>query len=314
MRQQAGESHTHIVDSWGNLIGIMSGQGVASLGGFSYAQAAKGRVSNATSQAPSSKVTSGAATPATSMLPEIGGGNWADDVELSVGDKLPEAHEEAQESSKSVEVKSAVERAKFEEKAQNSSGVSSPDLAASATSNDDASSAQNGSSQTSWEEAKSQASETPQLTEGSWIAARAARVDMRQSDDKKKSDTPSKGKKSRGEKAEKPEKVEAAPPPKPVVLYEAPAPTVNPWAKRAVETKAKAPPAQPSPPKAATNAPTAPANNQKENQRPRADAKKKANLLGGTQNEAASLTSDSKKANSISGKRPSSQDNTISLS
>lgn len=274
----------------------MSGQGVASPGGFSYAQAAKGRASNAASQAPSSKVTSGAATPATGMLSDIGGGNWADDVELSVGDKQPEAHEEAPESSRPVEVKSAVERAKSEEKAQNSSGVSSPDLAASATSNDDASSAQNGSSQTSWE-AKSQASETPQSTEGSWIAARAARADMQQSSDKKKSDTPSKGKKGKGEKADKSEKTEAAPaPPKPVVLYEAPAPTVNPWAKRAEETKAKAPHAQPSPPKAAINAPTGPANNLKENQRPRADAKKKP------QSEAAPATNDSKKASSIQGK------------
>lgn len=293
-------------------MGIMSGQGVASPGGFSYAQAAKGRVSNATSQAPSSKVTSGAATPATGMLSDIGGGNWADDVELSVGDKLPETHEELTERSKPVEVKGAVERAKSEEKAQNSSGVSSPDLAASATSNDDASSAQNGSSQTSWE-AKSQASETPQSGEGSWIAARAARADMQQISGNKKSDTPSKGKKNRGDKAEKTEKVEA-PPPKPVVLTEAPAPTVNPWAKRAEETKAKAPAAQPSPPKPATSAPTGPANNLKENQRPRADAKKKAASVGGASNEAVPVSSEPKKSSGVQGKHQHIQCDRAALS
>jgi len=78
-------------------------------GGFSYAQAAKGRASNTTSQAPSGKVTSGAATPATGMALDLGSGagsNWADDVELSVADKLPEAHQEQPEESRPVEVKS----------------------------------------------------------------------------------------------------------------------------------------------------------------------------------------------------------------
>jgi len=278
-------------------------QGVSNPGGFSYAQAAKGRVSNANSQGPSSKVTSGAATPATGMLSDIGSGagsNWADDVELSVGDKLPEAHEEVSENGKPAELKSAVERAKSEDKAQNnSSGVSSPDLAASATSNDDASSAQNGSSQTSWE-AKSQASETPVSTEGSWIAARAARAETQQTPSTtKKSDSPPKGKKNRGEKAEK---AEPAPPPKPVVLTDAPAPTVNPWAKRAEESKAKVPPpAQPSQPKATPPAPTAPANALKENQKPRGDSKKKTHSAGGAINDAITVPNESKKPNSSPG-------------
>ena len=169
----------------------MAGPGVSSPGGFSYAQAAKGRVSTSTSQAPSSKVTSGAATPATGLLSEFetaSPSNWADDVDFTPAEKQPQSNEETQEKSKPTELKSVVERTKTEEKTQTSSGVSSPNPAASATSNDDASSANNASSQTSWD-GKSQGSETPQTTEaaasGSWITARAERAE-RQSDSRHK--------------------------------------------------------------------------------------------------------------------------------
>ena len=279
----------------------MAGPGVSSPGGFSYAQAAKGRVATPSS-APSSKLTSGPATPAVDILAEFApaaSSNWADDVDLAAADKQPQSSEEPQEKSKPAEPKSVVERAKAEEKAQTTSGVSSPDLAASATSNDDASSANNGSSQTSWD-GKSQASETPAATEGpasgSWIAARAERAE-RQSDTRHKHE--SSGGKSKKNKAEKTEEA-PAPPPKPVVLTDAPAPTVNPWAKLAEAQKAKQAAAPPPTPKHAQAPGTAA--NLKENQRPRADSKKKGNSAN-TSTEA----SESKKPSPSQGKRSDEQ-------
>lgn len=281
----------------------MAGPGVSSPGGFSYAQAAKGRASTATSQAPSSKVTSGAATPATGMLSEFEnttGVDWADDMDYLPPVKQSQANEEPQEKSKPAELKSVVERAKAEEKAQNSSGVSSPDLAASATSNDETSSANNGSSQTSWE-AKSNASETQQATDasgsGSWITARAERAERQSGSNKNESS--GKGRKNKAEKTEE----QPAPPPKPVVLTEAPAPTVNPWAKRAEENKAKqatVPQSAPTP----AQAPSAAAN-LKENQRPRADSRKK-NTATGPSTEPPSGT-DAKRSNAPQGKRSDEQ-------
>lgn len=273
----------------------MAGPGVSSPGGFSYAQAAKGRVSTSTSQAPSSKVTSGAATPATGLLSEFetaSPSNWADDVDFTVAEKQPQSNEESQEKSKATELKSIVERAKAEDKAQTSSGVSSPDPAASATSNDDVSSANNGSSQTSWD-GKSQGSDTPQATEaaasGSWITARAERAE-RQSDSRHKHESSGRGKKHKAEKTEEP----PAPPPKPVVLTEAPAPTVNPWAKLAEQQKAKQA-AAPQPAARPTQAPGV-ANSLKENQRPRSDSKKKPTPASNTTD--VNTNGDAKKPNS----------------
>jgi len=281
----------------------MAGPGVSSPGGFSYAQAAKGRVSTSTSQAPSSKVTSGAATPATGLLSEFetaSPSNWADDVDFTTPDKQSQSNEETQEKSKPTESKSVVERAKAEDKAQTSSGVSSPNPAASATSNDDASSANNASSQTSWD-GKSQGSETPQTTEaaasGSWITARAERAE-RQSDSRHKHESSGKSKKHKAEKTEEP----PAPPPKPVVLTEAPAPTVNPWAKLAEAQKAKQA-AAPQPAARPAQAPGA-ATNLKENQRPRADSKKKTNA---PQTNEASTNGDVKKSNPAQNKRSDEQ-------
>lgn len=280
----------------------MAGPGVSSPGGFSYAQAAKGRASTATSQAPSSKVPSGAATPATGMLSEFegtNGGDWADDMDFTAPEKQSQASEDSQEKSKPAELKSVVERAKAEEKAQNSSGVSSPDLAASATSNDETSSANNGSSQTSWD-AKSSASETQQATEasasGSWITARAERAERQSGSNRNESS--GKGKKNKAEKTEE----QPTPPPKPVVLTEAPAPTVNPWAKRAEENKAKVTTQQPAP--APAQAPSAVAN-LKENQRPRADSKKKNNATGPSIESPSG--GDAKKSNAPQNKRSEEQ-------
>ena len=110
----------HSQCAWTQETTKMAGPGVSSPGGFSYAQAAKGRVATPTSQAPSSKLTSGAATPATDLLADFApaaSSNWADDVDLAVVDKQPQSSEEPQEKTKVTEPKGIVERAKAEEKA-----------------------------------------------------------------------------------------------------------------------------------------------------------------------------------------------------
>ncbi|KAI7583816.1 hypothetical protein KC343_g19930, partial [Hortaea werneckii] len=158
---------------------------------------------------------------------------------------------------------SAVERAKQEEKAQTpTSGVSSPDLAASAstTTKDDESSTAptNGSSETTWE-TKSHASEP------SWIADRKERQST-------KNENNTKG----GKKAKK----EEQPPPKPVILHEAAVPTVNPWLQRKEALGPK--PVAPQP--AAKPAPSVPQESipLKENQRPQIDSRKKPTASTGT--------------------------------
>lgn len=272
----------------------------ASPSGFSYAQAAKGRSpAVAASQAGSSKVTSGAATPATgtSFTELTPGSNWADDVEASVGEKAGggESQKPAHETGRSGSGKeSAVERAKSEDKAQNStSGISSPDLAASTsttTKDDDSSNAAtNGtSSETTWE-TKSQASEP------AWIAERKERQSSSQNSDST----------VRGEKKSK--EASLPPPPKPVVLHEAPPPSINIWAKRAEEAKAKAtvvapqPRPTPSPPSKNMDAP-------KENQRPKTDSRKKANSVSSVPQPGESpfgASGEQRKPGSSQGKRGS---------
>lgn len=185
-------------------------------GGFSYAQAARGRQQAA----------------ATSATPDMSPSkDWADDVEAGVKPKVEESGEEAQDNLKS----SITERVKVESKTPSSpSGVSSPDIAASATSHDDVSStAQNGSSLSSWE-AKSQSSDTLAASEPAWIAERKERQSTQK-------DVPSKG----GNTSVMPEQKSA-------VLHDAPLPTVNPWAKRAEEAKAKQPAPVPKPASTAT--------------------------------------------------------------
>ena len=258
--------------------------------GFSYAQAAKGRTSAATSQTPPSKVTSGAATPATGTFSELTpGSNWADDVEASVGSKKGEAQKAQQEENKNSQSKeSAVERAKTDDKLHNStSGVSSPDLAASSsttTKEDDASSAPNGSSsETTWD-TKSQTSEP------SWIAEREKRQNGSQASEST----------ATADKQSKEMDAVSSPPSTPVVLQEAPPPMVNPWQKRAEEAKAKMA-AMPKP------APVTQASDTsvlKENQKPRADSRKKANSIASVPRESLINTGDeSRKPNGFQGKR-----------
>ncbi|KAK4543654.1 hypothetical protein LTR36_005299 [Oleoguttula mirabilis] len=264
--------------------------------GFSYAQAAKGRSPAVAAKAPASKATSSAGQPATGTFSELTtGGNWADDVEASVGDKAAESQKPAQQPSGEAPVKdSVVERAKSEDKVQNAaSGVSSPDLAASSsttTKDDDSLSVPtNGSSsETTWE-TKSQGSEP------AWIAERKERQSTSQN-----SDSTVKGEKKGKEST-------APPPPKPVVLQDAAPPTVNPWLKRAEEKKVRTVTQQPAT-KPVASAPASDVNTPKENQRPRADSRKKASSVAGpTRNgEAPSGASgESRKSGGVPGKRAS---------
>ena len=257
--------------------------------GFSYAQAAKGRSTAATAQTPANKATSGAVTPATSAFSELAPStNWADDVEASVGEKVAEAHQPAEELSRSAHVKdNAVDRAKLEDKTERAtSGVSSPDLAASSsttTNNDDSSTAPtNGSSETTWE-TKSQVSEP------AWIADRKERQSSSQNSDS----TVKGGKKS---------KESSAPPPKPVVLREAAPPSTNPWARRLEENKARFAAQQPAL-KPAAAAPVTEANGLKENQRPRTDSRRKANSVAGLPRNGESSFSPVGKPSGAQGKR-----------
>ncbi|QIX02476.1 hypothetical protein AMS68_007993 [Peltaster fructicola] len=189
----------------------MASTTAAGPGGFSYAQAARGKQQSTASAA------AAAAAPA-DMTPTK---DWAEELEATTGSKVQESIEESQDTVKS----SITDRIKVESKhPSSSSGVSSPDVAASATSHDDVSSStQNGSSLSSWE-AKSQSSDTVVPTEPAWIAERKERQSTQ------KSDTPSNS-----------ANTTTVPEQKTTMLHEAPLPTVNPWAKRAEEAKAKTP-------------------------------------------------------------------------
>ena len=241
--------------------------------GFSYAQAARGRSSAATSQTPSSKVTSGTATPATGLLSDTPPStNWADDVEATVEDKSGEPQKARQEETPSSQpTESTVDQAKSEDKAPNgTSGTPSPDLPASSsttTKEDDSSSAPNGSSSESTWETKSQTSEP------AWIADRKERQSSSHASDK----TVKPEKKSKDSAASAPSS--------PMVLQDAPPPPVNPWAKRAEEAKAKMA-ALPKP------APVSDASALKENQRPRADSRRKANSIASIPRESLASAGD----------------------
>ncbi|KAF2211520.1 hypothetical protein CERZMDRAFT_98405 [Cercospora zeae-maydis SCOH1-5] len=268
--------------------------------GFSYAQAARGKASTATSQAPSSKVTSGTATPATGTFSELGpNSNWADDVESTAGEKA-DARKTAQEQSKPVLTKDdAVERTKAEDRLANgTSGAPSPDLVATpniATASEDSSSAPqtNGSSETTWD---TKSDHSAQNSEPSWIAARKERQDYDK--DGKSSDRQArKGKK--GEKASK-EAEAPTPEPKPVLYTEAAPPSVNPWAIKRVEAPKPVPVAVPQAPKPVP--PAVPTAAMKENQRPRADSRKKANSIPGVPRDGEN-NNDTKKPSAPQGKR-----------
>jgi la-related protein 1 len=273
--------------------------------GFSYAQAAKGRAPVPTPQAQHGKPISGAATPATASFTELtAGGNWADDVEASVTEKTtPEAQKAAPEQGKGVQAKdSAVERAKSEGKAQGTaSGVSSPDLTASAstsTHDDDASTAPtDGSSAdvTSWEQ-KSQSSSEP-----AWIAERKERQSNSQPSEQQNGKGSKKAKESSSTTTTPPL------PPKQPVLTDAAPPQVNIWTLRAEQRNAKQQQAaQQQPPKPAPS-PTTEANSLKENQRPRTEPRKKANSVADLQNNGDSpfdTPTEAKKSAGAQGKRP----------
>ncbi|EMD00720.1 hypothetical protein BAUCODRAFT_61582 [Baudoinia panamericana UAMH 10762] len=251
-----------------------------SSGGFSYAQAAKGRSPAMKAQASASKPASGGPGTAPNtpmMLPVVstGASNWADDMEASVSEKTPDSSKPVTESGRSASLKeSAVERAKSEDKAhQASSGVSSPDLTATpstTTKDDDSSFAQtNGTSSESTWETKSQVSEP------AWIAERKERQAKSQIND------------SMAKNEKKAEESSFQPPTivKPVVLQEAPPPPVNFWKQRA-EERQKTQTATPQPAPPSSLAPRVGSNVSsdvgatRENQRPRAESRRKANSVG----------------------------------
>lgn len=244
----------------------------------SYAQAAKGATYAAASRSSSSKVTSGAATPANDAPAEvISSGNWADDVEASVGEKASSSQMKEQDESQAQQPKdSIVERTKVADKAEETpSGISSPDLAASASSTtkeDDSTSAQNGASSESTWDTKSQTSEP------SWITERKLRQDGLQS----------------GEAAEKNEKKSKEnalpPPPKPPVLHEAAPPSVNIWAQR-MAMKAAAP----KPASTASMEPTS----LKENQRPSAPRRQASSVTGVPREAFTPKDGEAKKSNPL---------------
>lgn len=264
--------------------------------GFSYAQAAKGRTSTATSQAPSSKVNSGTATPATGSYSEQAptAGNWADDVEASVEDKT-DARRTPQEQPKATPVKDeAIERSISDGKLINgTSVVPSPDLVATPTtaahSEGSASAPQtNGSSETTWE---TKSDHSAPNTEPSWIVARKERQDG-EKDGKSGERAGKKGKK--GDKSAKELETPKAEQ-KPIEYKEAAPPSVNPWAPKRIAPLRQGPIAVPQAPKASP----APAAVLKENQRPRTETRNKANSVSSVPREA----DESKKPNGAQGKR-----------
>lgn len=254
-------------------------------GGFSYAQAAKGRSSLPQSQTPSSKVTSGAATPATGTFSDLTpGSNWADDMESSVKDKKSDEQAMQLETEKSLDPKDAsVERAKAEDNQQHVSAVSSPDMTASsstATKEDDASSAPNATSSESTWETKSQTS----TSEPAWIAERTARQSNGHQSDKES--------KKKEKSKEAPAVQEAAP----LVLQEAPIPE-NFWTKRAAARTQDAP---------KPVIPSTPANNaKKENHIPSATLTMSNSTSQSSPLEGRGATNDSQSRSAvIAGKRP----------
>ena len=237
----------------------------------SYAQAAKGATTySAASRASSSKVTSGAATPANGTASEAtSSGNWADDVEASIGEKPNSTQKQEQEESKVQQPRdNIVERTKLADKTEEGpSGTSSPDLAASnsgstTTKEDDAISAQTGALSESTSDTKSQTSEP------AWIAERKQRQNGAQAE-------------SAVEKSDKKSKEAPLPTlPKAPVLQEAAPPAVNVWAQRMAKASAL--------PKPATNATAAEPTSLKENQRPSAP-RRKASSVSAIQRETIAI-------------------------
>ncbi|KAK7536101.1 uncharacterized protein J3D65DRAFT_403530 [Phyllosticta citribraziliensis] len=206
---------------------------------FSYAQAAKGMSSAATTTSQSSKAPSGANTPYTS---EPGATNWAEDSEASASASASVAENGAPPSAAKADETVSNGIATHNQKQGLSSlqaadsGISSPSIGASSTSatkEDDISSVPNASSESTWD-SKSQASnaadkpaeQSEQTSEKKSTKERKKREDKK--DDK--------------EKEKEKEKVPAKP------LHDAPIPVVNIWKQRA-EASAKAKTFVPTPSK-----------------------------------------------------------------
>lgn len=252
--------------------------------GFSYAQAAMGRPSSSTPQDSTSKATSGAVTPASGAPSEVmASSSWAEEMEESMPEKVRNEQSASVKDISSVEEKSdMVEKTEATDKVPTrNSSVSSPVVVESK--DGEFPSAPNGAPQgTTHEDTKAQ-----DPKEGSWLQARADRQNAAQ-----KAEEPTKPEKKRKE----------SPAPKPpVVLQDAPPPSVNPWAKRLEENppKAKVAPAEQTK-KTTAPATTPKAAAPKENQRPKGEQRKKASSVsaGSSAKEAPAPAAPSKETTS----------------
>lgn len=196
----------------GVVNGEISDEAVSSMAPFSYAQAAKGQViTKAQNITPSSPTSTKGAEEISSMLTNMSSKvNWADEGADSSATDEPQANGETAEVQSRSGSHVAHSRVAEDQ-------VSSPDLGASSTStmvkDDDASSMPTSASESAWETKSQNSGQADATTSASENTGRGG-----------------KGKKDNKEKA---------PAPKPVPLKEAPIPTVNFWAQRAQDTKAK---------------------------------------------------------------------------
>ena len=266
-----------------------SGSDVATIAvPFSYAQAAKGMSSGASTGA-SSKAASGTITPSkdSALVPATiptgpSGMNWADDTESNVSPAEQVLEKYSGGNEVQVNGTSSQPKQATSQQQNSTSNISSPDFGTSSSTlvkDDDVSSLPNTSSESTWEN-KSQTSNSVE---------KAADQGDNSSD---------KGKSKDSEKA----------PFKP--LQEAPIPAVNIWKQRANEA-AKAKAAYSSPIKPATSSPSqtsangAPqGSNDKINGVPRPEPRKKSKAnAGGEESDMAVATAKEKKQNmDINGK------------
>lgn len=231
-------------------------------GGFSYAQAAKGRSPSVSANKAQGSAASGTATPSSLNTSDLTpGSSWADDADInateSVTSKKPEMRRSGSEA--------ATKEGSSSEAPNTSplpSNITSPDLAVSTstpnTSHDDSASSHN-TSETTWD-SKSSSSDPPSKV----------------ADSKEDKDLPDGTSENVKEQA----------PPKPT-LQEAKAPTVNIWMQRAEAMKAKA--ATQGPQSSPSSASTA-----SRGEVTRADARKKKGTMAVTATEHEHVSGASK--------------------
>lgn len=227
-------------------------------GGFSYAQAAKGR-----SPASSTKAASGTATPSTSTSELAAGGSWADDGDSAAAELNSNSLAKAarQASTPDIQEKTTPQNGEGKTSMSAASSVTSPDAAhssGSASRDDDTSSVPNTSSESTWD-SKSQSSEPAAKS----AESAESKDDSEASKETAKETVPSKPK-----------------------YQPAPPPAVNIWQQRAQLLSAKAP-ARPA-------AAAAPAPERNQSDRKFTKNEKKAARENAVATQAQTQASDSK--------------------